>query len=149
MVKINDNIIYSQKLRDLAGIVLRTLDEQKILSLKDLKHHLGQRFSIDEFPEDNIEILKSSSDQRTKAFVLAYNREDTGVIINTVSNEVLKYSQIIIKGKFSVNGYSPFASDRFGNIAMHKRIPSEDFSVIREELQSLTDPENYFQPLAI
>lgn len=144
MVKINDGIIYAPEFRELSGIVLRTLDEQKILSLKDLKKNLGQKFSIKEFPEDRIEILERPSNHRTKAITLSYIREGGGVIIDTVSNEVLKYSEIIVKGQFSINGYSPFARDIFGNIIMNKHILSEDFSKIRKELQSLTDPKNYF-----
>jgi len=142
MVRINDNIIYPEELIDLAGIVLRVLDEQKILSLKDLRNNLGQRFSINGFPRDSIEILELPSDSETKALVLSYARGETG-IIGTVSNDVLKYSRVIIKGGFSVHEYTPFAVDEFGNIGMHKKLPSEDFSVIRKELQNLTDPKNY------
>jgi len=145
MVRINDNRIYAQELRDLAGIVLRTLDEQKILSLKDLRANLGKKFSIKEFPEDRIEILERPSNYETKSLVLSYIREGIGIIINTISNERLRYSDIIVKGQFGIKGYSPFDIDIFGNLVMDKKISSEDFSVVRRELQKLTKPESYIQ----
>ena len=143
MVALNENIIYPNELRNLAGIVLRTLDEQKILSSKDLKNNLGKKFSIKEFSEDNIEILEGPSLYKTKSLILAYNREDTGVIINAVLNEQSKYSQVIIKGQFGVEKYTPLVWDMFGNLVMDKHVLSKEFSEIRKELQELTNPKNY------
>ena len=145
MVKIEDNVIRSEELVDVAGKVLRTLDEQKIFYSAHLRNNLGKNFPVNFFPEDHIEILERPSTLGTKSLILSYVRKGNGIIIDALSNDALKYSMITVKGQFGIKNYEPFAVDSFSNIQMSKKFPSDDFSRTIRELIELTNPNTYFK----
>lgn len=141
----DNHLILPKDLVNIAEDTLKILDENNIHSMEDLTKNIGKMFSIENSPENYfIRILERPSNQNTNAIVLEYNQNSTGIILNTVSNKKLDYSQIMVKRKFRFKDYQCFGGDQFRNKSMFKKIPSSDFSVIIEEIKSMKNIKNYF-----
>lgn len=126
-----------------------TFLDEKIESFDDLNNlnrmltkKPNEKFYLfdDSEGEHNVEVSIRPSEMNTKAFTVSYVTPKKGIPIEFKINDQLKYSMIIAKGDFSIDGYSPFGAnvkDIYGNIPQYKRLDSIDVKDINSELNAL------------
>ncbi len=122
-------------IRNIARNFLEVLSREGIQSNGDLEKRIGETFSLSS--EDFVTIVLRPSDLGTSAYSVSYIRHGTGIPVELRINEKLDYSRVCIKLQERIDGYLPFGSDIFGNIAQDKEIKSSDFSLVIQELRIL------------
>jgi|WetSurMetagenome_2_1015567.scaffolds.fasta_scaffold1079204_2 hypothetical protein len=129
--------------RELAAIserLLNILKGNEIKTLSDLRRFVGSGWGFPpNLPRDLIGILERPSNQDTNALVITYERSGVGLIINTVSNLALGYTQVMYKADVVFPGYRPFARDDFGRASYARVFPSSEFSTTLGELEKFKE----------
>jgi len=125
-------------LRNFASRFLQVLEEQEVKSARDLERLVGTQVMVEQPNGDFVLFENRPSNLSTTAYTISYIRNGLGIPIELKINNVLAYSQIIIKTKLLIRGYSPFAIDPFKNTIQYKRLDSSDFSISKKELAELS-----------
>lgn len=116
---------------------LKVLEREGIKSTEDLVRKVGQIYNIEKSNPDFIEITNRPSNMNTTTQTISYTRPGTGIPLEVKVNIPLAYSQIMLKTKGNIPGYSPFHIDNSGNIRQSKVISSADLRISISELESL------------
>ena len=132
--------ISKKKFRQIAENLLHFINKEQITRLEDLEAKLGKRYEIDKRRKGRKEFVEVSlrpSNLGTKAYTLSYIVEGSGIIIETRLNNILGYSQIIIKLGEVAPSYAPFSVDPYKNIAQNKVLESTNLEKVLKELEVL------------
>lgn len=130
--------ITKTELRKIAGNFLGLLERENLRTTNDLEARLGERFLINEEAQDFVSITLRPSNLSTQAYIISYIRSQSGIPVELKVNPILDYTQVILKAQDSLEGYSQFGFDAFGNIQQNKVLTSSNFSLAREELRELS-----------
>ena len=113
------------------------LDENNLNSVRDIEKLLGRRFVVNKkLDYVNIELRPSNfgTSAHTISYIVPYLQ---GIPLEIKINQVLSYSQLIIKAYEEIDGYMPFSTDIFDNIIQARRIEGADMNSIRSELKNI------------
>lgn len=113
---------------------LRVLDEQKLTSVPELERAVNEGFSG---RQGDVAVTNRPSNFGTRAITIRYILQREGIPVEIKINRELQYSQIVLKADERINGYRPFATDRFYNVAQNKVMKTTDFDEIKKELMAL------------
>jgi len=145
-------LITGERLREIAGSFLATLDREGIKTLDDIVERLGKRLAVDESSGDYVQVYAEKiKPNRGIAYFLQYSlhgcKNGWPVITASVKSSHNRVTDglITIGASKIVNGYSKshLGTDNYGNAHQFRPIDG-GIDKIRQELERLRDDSNLF-----
>ena len=121
-----------------AHSLLDFLEEKNITQIERLEQMMDAEYAVGE-NDEYIHLHQRPSNGGTFTYTISYMVSEVGIPIEVKLNSQLGYSQVIVKGDFTLREYEIFARDAFGNKIQNKRVGSTDLSEIREEIRHLAN----------
>ncbi len=132
--------ITEKRIKQVAKNLVELLDEEKVHSAEDLEKLLGKRIFVRGSQLDYVEVAFRPSNFGTSALTISYTAPYVeGIPLEIRINSSLNYSQIILKMRRKIEGYSIFERDLYGNMAQNKLIQSANWQDVIKEITKLKD----------
>ena len=138
-------LITTERIGEVAGILLSVLDREGVKNLGDLEALAGQAIPVEGREQDYITVNYRPSVCETRTLSVEYgvlhklNQTSEGVPLNVKMNRVMEKSTMIIKCKSLFEGYALFAHDSFGNFVQFRGLETTEWAEIRKEIEKLKE----------
>tara|TARA_Y100000310_G_scaffold292107_1_gene320589 strand:+ start:421 stop:837 length:417 start_codon:yes stop_codon:yes gene_type:complete len=135
--------ISREKLSEVSKTFIDILDKEGVKTLRDLERLVGQAFPVSGKEQEYLVIIHRPSNLGTRAIDASYviqhkpKQVGGGIPLDLKMNQMLNYSQIIIKTDSEIKGYGPFAKDSFDNIIQGRIIDTINWQEVQEEIKKL------------
>jgi hypothetical protein len=125
-------------LRQIAENFLAVLDKKKVHSFDNARALRFEEILIGNLPNDRVAFDIGIGPRGTECLTITYVRKGTGSPIEARLNDSMNYTMMIVKCAENIEGYGPFAIDKFENIAQARHYDGIDFLEVRKELEKLS-----------
>jgi hypothetical protein len=128
-------------LQGIASRMLEAVDAKQVRAADDLELLVGETLAIPGQGDDYVAVELRPSMMGALACTLSYIMPGTGIPLEARLNRELRYSQVILKVHGAVESYTALGTDVFFNIQQYRVIPTEDWGVVRKEIERLKKGE--------